>query len=91
MIYSKLLPEFGLLVFFTNLSLMEFQVRYLALFLLFSVTDSFKWFWMRSLHKNIQLMLDWNSSISILGPTLFLLHINNLAGDVICDITITIL
>ena len=29
---------------------MEFQVRYLALFLLF------KWFWMESLHKNIQLM-----------------------------------
>ena len=26
-----------MLVFFTNLSLMEFQVRYLALFLLFSV------------------------------------------------------
>ena len=32
---SKLLTEFGMLVFFTNLSLMEFQVRYLALFLLF--------------------------------------------------------
>ena len=31
---SKLLTEFGMLVFFTNLSLMEFQVRYLALFLL---------------------------------------------------------
>ena len=46
-----------MLVFFTNLSLMEFQVRYLALFLLFSVIDSFKWFWMESLHKNIQLML----------------------------------
>ena len=37
--------------------LMEFQVRYLALFLLFSVIDSFKWFSMESLHKNIQLML----------------------------------
>ena len=35
---------------------MEFQVRYLALFLLFSVIDGFKWFWMESLHKNIQLM-----------------------------------
>ena len=34
-------------------SLMEFQVRYLALFLLVSVLDSFEWFWMESLHKNI--------------------------------------
>ena len=32
---SKALTEFGMLVFFTNLSLMEFQVRYLALFLFF--------------------------------------------------------
>ena len=46
-----------MLVFFTNLSLMEFQVRYLALFLLFSVIDGFKWFWMGSLLKNIELML----------------------------------
>ena len=35
----------------------EFQVRYLAIFLLFSVIDGFEWFWMRNLHKNIQLML----------------------------------
>ena len=48
-----------MLVFFTNLSLMEFQVRYLALFLLFSVIDGFEWFWMESLHKNIQLMLEF--------------------------------
>ena len=46
-------------VFFTNLSLMEFQVRYLALSLLFSVSDYFKWFWVGSLHKNIQLMLEF--------------------------------
>ena len=37
LIYPRLLIGFGMLVFFTNLSLMEFQVRYLALFLLFSV------------------------------------------------------
>ena len=37
----------------------EFQVRYLALFLLFSVIDGFKWFWMESLHKNIQLMQEF--------------------------------
>ena len=48
-----------MLVFFTNLSLMEFQVRYLALFLLFWVIDGFEWFWMGSLHKNIQLMLEF--------------------------------
>ena len=36
---------------------MEFQVRYSALILLFPVIDSFKWFWMESLHNNIQLML----------------------------------
>ena len=48
-----------MLVFFTDLSLMEFQVRYLALFLLFSVIDGFEWFWMGSLHKNIPLMLEF--------------------------------
>ena len=40
LIYPRLLTGFGMLVFFTNLSLMEFQVRYLALFLLFSVIDA---------------------------------------------------
>ena len=59
LIYSRLLTGFGMLVFFTNLSLMGFQVRYLALFLLFSVIDNFKWFWMESLHKNIQLMQEF--------------------------------
>ena len=59
LIYPRLLTGFGMLVFFTNLSLMEFQVRYLALFLLFSVIDGFEWFWMGSLHKNIQLMLEF--------------------------------
>ena len=48
---------FGMLVFFTNLSLMEFQVRYLALFLLFLVIGGFGSFWMGNLRKNIQLML----------------------------------
>ena len=48
-----------MLVFFTNLSLIEFQVRYLTLLLLFSVIGSFGWFWMGSLHKSIQLMLEF--------------------------------
>ena len=59
LIYPRLLTGFDMLVFFTNLSLIEFQVRYLALFLLFSVIDDFKWFWMGILHKNIQLILEF--------------------------------
>ena len=34
----------------------------LALFLLFSVIDDFEWFWMESLHKNIQLMREFLKS-----------------------------
>ena len=59
LIYPRLLTGCGMLVFFTNLSPMEFQVRYLALFLLFSVIGSFESFWKESLHKNIQLMLEF--------------------------------
>ena len=59
LIYRRLLTGFGMLVFFTNLSLKEFQIRYLALFLLFSVIDDLEWFEMESLHKNIQLMLEF--------------------------------
>ena len=59
LIYPRLLTGFGILVFYTNLNLVEFQVRYLTLFLLFSVIDGFKWFWMESLHENIQLMLEF--------------------------------
>ena len=40
--------------------IMEFLVWYLAFFHLFSVIDSFEWFWMESLHKNTQLY--WCSS-----------------------------
>ena len=57
LIYPRLLTGFGMLVFFTNLNLVEFQIRYLALFLPFSVIDGFKWFWMEGLHNNIQLIL----------------------------------
>ena len=42
LIYPKHLIGFGMLVFSTNLSLMEFQVRYLPLVLLFSVTEEFE-------------------------------------------------
>ena len=47
------LDSFGILVFFTNLSLIE------ALFLLFSVIEGFKWFWMEILRKNIKLILEF--------------------------------
>ena len=57
LIYPRLWAGFGKLVYFTNLNLMKFHVRYLVLFLLFSVIDGFKWFWKESLHNNIQLML----------------------------------
>ena len=59
LIYPRLSTGFGMLVFFTDLNLMEFQVRYLALFRLFSVKEGFKWFWMENLHKNIPLILDF--------------------------------
>ena len=59
LIYPRPLTGFGKLVFFSNVSLMEFQVRYLALFLIFSVIDDFEWFWMETLHKNIQLMREF--------------------------------
>ena len=56
-----------MVVYFTNLGLGEFQVRYLALFLLFSVVDGFEWFWMESLHRSIQLVLEFRR-----GPLLVL-------------------
>ena len=61
------MTEFGVLVFFTNLGVMELQVRYLVLFLLFWVIGIFESFYRRSLHKNIQLMLEFSK-----GPFLVL-------------------
>ena len=54
-----------MLVFFTNVSLMEFQLRYFALFLFFSVIDGFELFWMAGLHKDIQLMLQFLKALSM--------------------------
>ena len=48
-----------MLVFFTNFIIKEFQVIYLALFLLFSVKGGFRWLWM---NKNIQLKLEFMQS-----------------------------
>ena len=47
-----------------------FQVRYLALFLLFSVIDDFEWFWMESLYKNIQVMQEFLKAPSSTFPTI---------------------
>ena len=47
---------------------------------------AFLWFWMESLHKKIQVMLEFLKAI--LGSTLFLLYINDLPDNVICDIAI---
>ena len=48
-----------MLIFFTNLYLVRFQDMYLAFFLLFSVIDGFWWFQIGSLHKNVQLILEF--------------------------------
>ena len=64
------------MVIFTNLSLTEFQVRYVALFLLLSVIGGFGWFLMGNLHKNIQLMLEF-----LKGPFFVLLGIAIYADD----------
>ena len=64
---ARLLTEFAMLVFFTNWILMEFQIRYLAFFLLFSLIYGFGWLGMGNLYKNIQLMLEFHK-----GPFLVL-------------------
>ena len=49
-----------------------------GLIFLFSVINGFWWFWMGSLYKNTQLMLNANAT----------LYINDIPDDVICNINI---
>ena len=86
LIYPRLLTGVDMLLFFTNVSLMDLQVRYLVLFCLFSVIDNSRWLLMWSLHKNIQLMLELVKAV--IGPTLYLQYINNLPDDAICNTAI---
>ena len=65
---------------------MAFQVSYMALLLLISVIDAFEWFWMGSCHKNIQLMLEFFKAPFLVLHFSYLLYINDLSDDVICDI-----
>ena len=53
----------------------------------FLSNDVFGWFWIGSLHKNMQLNAGVPQS-SILEPTLFLLYIYDLPDDVRCNIGI---
>ena len=67
LMYPKFLTRFGMLVFFTNLDLMEFQVRYLALFLLLSAIDSL---WSYGLVVKV---LDFQSWVGPRSTQLFIL------------------
>ena len=88
LIYPRLLAGFGMLVFFTNLNLMEFQVRFLALFFLFSVINGFGWFWMDMMSSQGYPVDAVVPQGSIIDPALFLVYINDLPDDVVCNIAV---
>ena len=65
---------------------MEFHVRFLSLFLLFSVIDGLEWFWIGSLHNNIQLILEFLKTPFLVLHFSYLLYINDHPDDVVCNI-----
>ena len=86
---SKHSAGFDMLVFVSNSNRMEFQVGYLPLFHFFSVIDSIVILDGKSLEEYP--VTAGISQGSIIGSSLFLLHINNLPDDVICNIVISML
>ena len=105
LIHLRLVTGFGLLVFFTNLSLMGFQIYLILSYISYYIYIYINILWIFGLissflsNRQLRVVLDGKSSQkypvnagipqgSILGPTLFLLYINGLPDDVICDIAI---
>ena len=92
LIYPRLLTGFGILVFLTNLIFME-------LFCLFLLIDSFGWFWMGSLCKNIQLMVEFlkalflvlNFSCYVVMTFLMMLSVIFLSTLVILLVTVSVI
>ena len=86
LINSRLLTGFDKLVFFIKLHLIEFHVEYLRAFHLFSVTDGFKWFWMGSPFRNIQIMLVFHYTfmtclniLTVILPSMFIILLSILS------------
>ena len=71
LIYQRLLTGFGMFVFFINLSLVEFQVKFqLVRGLLLDWPSNQSW---------------WSSRLQFLPYTFYTLYIDEISGSVICN------